>query len=351
MCCVDAVHVRRTRDGVVLRTDGLTESETVAVERGSTPDIFEFAAKLRQQRGSELSLDAKLRVLDNLAGFDAKIDFSGGDPMVQSENRLVMQVAAQRFGKRNVTLTATGAGLARLRPTELAPFLGELNFTYDSPGIDASGLRPKRYARSNLQHAAAFQEAGVKVRAECPLTTENCDASTLTEMYHSLREAGIEKLLIMRLFPSGRGADVVLKTPTPSQYSVAVAHLRQLERRYSGPRISLQCALRGVESVRRSEANPCDLIRESFGLLADGTLLSSPWAVDGRGKPFSEDWVLGNLAQDSLSSILATDLVDRQRARLDENHGHCKIFSFLNSKGEGEDRLFDRTDPLYVPRD
>jgi MoaA/NifB/PqqE/SkfB family radical SAM enzyme len=351
MCSVDAVHVRRSRGNVVSRSKGLHLEETFAVDRHQAPDAYEFVAQMRQQRGLELTLEQKFAVLDNLSEFDAKIDFSGGDPMIQRENLEVMRAASQRFGKHNVTMTATGAGLARREIDDLGPIIGELNFTYDSPGAGIDPLRPETYARDNLRHAAEFVRAGVRVRAECPLTTRNCDPDTLTAIYRSLADAGVEKLLVMRLFASGRGRSAESMTPSREQYRRAIAHLRMLEASEPGPVIRLQCALRQMEGATASDGgNPCDLMRVSFGLLTDGTLLASPWAVNRLGMPLSEDWVLGNLAAEPLGEILRTTRSQAYRARLDENSGHCKIFAFAASTRPAlADRIFDTTDPLYDP--
>lgn len=349
MCCVDAVHVRRSPEGVVITSEGLMKREVIPVTRLESPDVYEFATRVRQEQGLELTLDQKLAVLDNLAGYDAKIDFSGGDPMIQRENLVVMRAASERFGQRNVTMTATGAGLARQEIDVLAPILGELNFTYDSPAAGVDSLRPERYAYDNLRHAAEFARAGVRVRAECPLTTRNCDTDTLTAIYLSLAEAGIKKLLIMRLFPSGRGSSVASMTPSRDQYKVAIEHLRYLEKEFGGPEVRLQCALRHMEGTTSSDGgNPCDLMRKSFGLLTDGTLLASPWAVNRVGLPINDDWVLGNLAATPLDDILRDTKSRAYRARLDENYGHCKIFAFAASTREGPDKIFDSADPLYA---
>jgi hypothetical protein len=91
---------------------------------------------------------------------------------------------------------------------------------------------------------------------------------------------------------------------------------------------------------------------ESFGLMANGTLLSSPWAVNGIGQPLHEAWVLGNLAETNLRDILNSPKAKEYQRRLDENFGHCKIFAFLNSKLDRPlDRIFDKTDPLYIHRE
>ncbi len=186
----------------------------------------------------------------------------------------------------------------------------------------------------------------MKTRAECPLTAHNIQDSILTRLYLNLHEAGIDKFLLMRLFPSGRGVLREADIPTPAQYRRAINLLRELEAKYGSPQLKLQCALKFFDN-QNLEENPCDLFRESFGLMADGTLLASPWAVGARGQPFHDVWVLGNLASTPLETILSSEKAKEYERRLDENFGHCKIFAFLSStKSRLIDRIFDQTDPL-----
>jgi MoaA/NifB/PqqE/SkfB family radical SAM enzyme len=346
MCSVDAVHVRRHQGRTETRSDALTVTEQVPAGP-PTSSIYVRAAELRQSRGHELDLPGKLRVLDHLSGFNPKIDFSGGDPMVLPENTLVMAEASSRFGRDNVTLTATGAGLLTWQVKQIGPLIGELNFTFDSPGPGDPRFRPRHYANRNLKHAAKFAEAGVKVRAECPLTSANCKPEKLEQLYLALCENGIGTLLIMRLFPVGRGTFRSDMTPTRQQYLEAIATLRELERTHGNPKIRLQCALRHLARTQ-DDINPCDLFRESFGLLTDGTLLASPWALNAHGKPLDDAWVLGNLSRDPLGDILQTQKSAAYRGRLDENFGQCKVFTYLHSeKKDPVERIFDTADPLY----
>ncbi|MHC4260667.1 MAG: hypothetical protein ACYSTF_09710, partial [Planctomycetota bacterium] len=170
ICCVDAVHVTRRNGHIRLRSETLEKEERLASPpNGRT--IYDQAMKLRQHQGLELDFIQKIRVLDHLDGYLPKIDFSGGDPLAARENLTVMQIAAQRFGREQITLTSTGAGLTKCDPGEIAPFIGELNFTYDSPYRRGNGNRPVGYAYGNLRKAARFVQAGVKARGECPLST------------------------------------------------------------------------------------------------------------------------------------------------------------------------------------
>jgi MoaA/NifB/PqqE/SkfB family radical SAM enzyme len=304
--------------------------------------------KKRQQEGLELDLAGKMRVIAQLQDerFLPKVDFSGGDVMVARENFEVMKYASSIFGREQITLTATGAGLFQYNVEELAPLIGELNFTYDSATPDGCQCRPTGYASGNLRKAAQFAQAGVLTRGECPLTVENVEDNTLRQLYLNLHNAGINKILLMRLFPVGRGHFQAASVPSPQQYRRAIQILREMEAEYGFPVVKLQCALKFFDRQDMQD-NPCDLVRESFGLQCDGTLLTSPWAVGAQGQPLDDAWVLGNLSTTPLADLLASEKAQEYYRRQNENFGHCKIHSFLNStRSRPMDRIFDSTDPL-----
>jgi MoaA/NifB/PqqE/SkfB family radical SAM enzyme len=348
-CCVDAVHVTNTDNHIYLKSEMLTKVEKILYQR-SQGNLFDQAAILRQNQGFELTFKEKQQVIENLQGFQPKIDFSGGDPLSVSETLKVIQLAAKRFGKLQITLTTTVAGLSRYDPDEISPYIGELNVTYDNATYIKDSHRPRGYVDGNLKKAAQFASAGVRVRAECPLSAQNVNEDSLRLIYINLHQAGIQKLLLMRLFPVGRGALVASDIPTSEQYQRAIHILREMEAHYGYPKLKLQCALKFFDNQHLNN-NPCDLVKESFGLMADGTLLASPWAIGANGRPLHDVWILGNLAKTSLHEILTSQRVINYRKRLNENFGHCKIQAFLSSKiSDPTDRIFDTSDPLYVNR-
>ncbi len=141
ICCVDAVHVTNQNGLIHLRSEGLKKTDTIPFSNNHKT-IYDQAMSFRQRQGLELDFKGKIRVLDNLDGFLPKIDFSGGDPLAASENLEIMKIASNRFGRQQITLTATGAGLARYDTTEIASLIGELNFTYDSVTYEGGENRP-----------------------------------------------------------------------------------------------------------------------------------------------------------------------------------------------------------------
>lgn len=349
ICCVDAAHVTKRSGVVEIRSEQLVNVTTIPYLRGQG-SAYDQAMAFRQAQGLELTYHQKMTVLEHLAGFDVKIDFSGGDPLAAAENLDVLRVAAERFGRDKITLTATGGGLARCNPAEIATLIGELNFTYDNVSRWGTECRPAGYADGNLKKAAQFAAIGVRTRGECPLAKHNIDDAVLTELYHNLHRAGIDTLLLMRLFSVGRGVFRASDVPSPDQYRHAIGLLRELEARLGKPRVKLQCAMKFFDRQDFTE-NPCDLLRESLGLMWDGTLLASPWAINAQGLPLGEEWVLGNLCSTPMHEILKSEKVRGYEERLDENFGHCKILASLSStRAAPVERMFDGTsDPLYAP--
>lgn len=343
VCCVDAVHVSRRGDNVELRSEA---GQHVLTRDPAAGSIYEQAGRFRQRRGLELDLAAKRRVLEHLGGYSARIDFSGGDVLVMPEHLEVIAEAAERFGRENLTITATSAGVGAAETALLPSIIGHFNFTFDGESLSGNG-RPRRYAAANLQTGRRMAEAGVSVRAELPLTRANAAPEELTRIYEELRENEIGQMLVMRLFPVGRGEAHEDQVPSPAEYLGAIRHLRGLERT-GGPRVRLQCALRHLEGDG-SGLNPCNAVTASFGIAPDGTLLRSAWAIDRRGKPLDPSWVLGNVAHTPLREILETPRVQEMRRRADENHGHCKVFAFLNGTSpDPADRFYEKSDPLYA---
>ena len=83
ICCVDAYHVYSKNNQVKVNIKGLTKK--LSFKRDKSVNLFDDANNHLQKRGLELTLKDKLKILGNL-DIPVKIDFSGGDPLLLSEN-------------------------------------------------------------------------------------------------------------------------------------------------------------------------------------------------------------------------------------------------------------------------
>ena len=344
ICCVDAAYVSSEDGEVVIKSGFLTDKITF-VKEGRT-SLFNQAARTLQEKKAELDLEHKLKVLDNLSGRTVKINFSGGDPLVVDENIEVIREFSRRFGREYTEVSTTGAGLAKSNPEELGAVIGKLKFSYDA----ASGLynpnRPRGYNNSNLHRASQYGKEGVFTVAETPLSIRNTNDEAIELIYENLHRADIDTVLLMRLFPVGRGLQRKTEIPTKEQYRSAIQKYRELESRLGTPKLRVQCALKYLDQT--DGENPCDLFRESFAITPKGIFITSAWALGRNGEPLDDAFVLGDLTQDHVDTILATPKAQTYRERMNDNFGHCKIFSYFNSqKQDPLERIFDKADPLY----
>ncbi|ANH99543.1 hypothetical protein A8L59_19725 [Pseudomonas koreensis] len=169
----------------------------------------------------------------------------------------------------------------------------------------------------------------------------------MEQIYSDLCEAGISEILLMRTFPVGRGEEYLRENAlTKAELVGAIKRFKAVENK-AKTKVRLQCALKHLFDYGAGN-NPCDLMHESFGINFMGDLLLSAWANNAKGLPLSEDFVLGNLCVQSFAEISETNKFQRYKRRLDENFGHCKIFSYVASAEKNEDSIFQKNDPLYV---
>lgn len=346
ICCVDAIQINNKKD--VLKLISYDSKVNLQVGSGDKKSIFEEALEVLQRRGQELTLSNKLKALDNMEMFTPKIDFSGGDPLLIADTLKVMKKASKMFGKENITLTATGIVNPQSFLENFAPLVGEFNFTFDNVFGHQYELRPSQYTDLNLKLSKKLVQKGVKVRAECPLTRKNINEHNIKGIYFSLHKAGIPLLLLMRLFPVGRGGNLLDDIPTEYEYRRAIKMFREEEKKFGYPKVKLQCALKYLDDVE-FDKNPCDMGVESFGLMPNGDLIVSPWGYGTNGTVLDKNLFLGNLVSNTLMEILQSSEAQYFAQNANLNFGHCKIHAAFNSRLENKlEKYFDETDPLYV---
>lgn len=267
-------------------------------------NLFDDANKHLQEKGLESTLEDKLKILENI-DIPAKIDFSGGDPLLLSENLQVLSKASERFGKENISVTATGMGFSLADPTFLAQILGHIDFTYDYSGRTKTDSRPNNYNSNNLKVIKKLSHLGIRTTAQTPLSLDNINPSMVENIFYDLNGAHVEEIYLMKIFPAGRGANIDLKQPTREQYLKTVEKFKELELKYGSPKVIVQSILNETNS---SDISPKDkyCISNSLNITNLGLLLLSPWAYDGFGNPQSK-FIAGDLKNKKLSELYNQD--------------------------------------------
>lgn len=354
-CCTDAVHVSK-KFGEIIATEHSLTSERVVDTRLSElfkekyptvePTQFDLALLDRQLREVEPNLENKLQILKNLEGYDVSIDFAGGDPLSCYENYLVIKEASKLFGADNISITSTGYSIKRYELSELAEYIGEYEFTYDESHTTTPCTRPNGYNGSNIKIAERFAQIGIRTKAQLPLHVGNIESININKIYAELDSRGIDELLLMRTFPVGRGIKYSQKHNLDREaLRHAINKFTELSEQ-GRTKVRLQCALKHLTNSNLV-LNPCDMMRESFGINYKGELLLSAWANNSVGLPLGDEFVIGSLVTDSFLELSISPNFQELERKMNENFGHCKIFSYMYG-GKTRDSLFKTTDPLYI---
>jgi len=85
------------------------------------------------ETGEELSLENKLKIVDNLDLPDIKVDLSGGDPLIFAENFEILRELSRKIGRNKVSITTTSKGLNFVNSKILIDIVEEIGFSYDFP--------------------------------------------------------------------------------------------------------------------------------------------------------------------------------------------------------------------------
>lgn len=245
-----------------------------------------------KQKKIELSLEDKLKIVDNLDMPISEIDVSGGEPLLFNENINIITKLSRKFGRDSISITTTGIGLSLVNLDKLKEIVKVVEFTYDFP-YEPNSLRPKSYNYSNLEQAKKVVRKSIKTIAQIPLTRLNVSKRIIKDIYRNLDEAGVNELFLMKFFPVGRGAHRLDLSLNKEKYQAAIELYKSLEKPNS-PKISIQTALREDSNGRNSS---------HFNITSQGLLLSSPWAYNPNGEPINE-FILGDLRYQKFSKIV-----------------------------------------------
>ncbi len=256
----------------------------------------------------DLSLEDKLKVIENLDSETIRIDFSGGEPLVDSENLEILKVLSEKFGRERISITSTGKGLERVDLEEIAGYVSEVGFTYDFPR-ESFPDSPRGYNKYNLELAKKVSERGIETMAQTPLIKPNTAPEIIEEIYRNLNKSKIDKLLLMRFSESGRGASRTDLSLNQRKINNVLKRYKNLEAKYGSPKIKITPSIKG-ESVGK--------IFNSLNISNQGLLLSNPWSYNPKGEP-EEYCILGNLIKDRLSRIAGANVYQRFFTQLRRN--------------------------------
>ena len=294
-CCVDAYCVKK--DGNFISIDSNNFKYKELAKSKNIEDIYHQGQDILIKNKLSLSLEDKLKILNNLKGPNIEIGFSGGDFLLNKENIKVIQIASKMFGKENIGITATGEGMTTGNIENYLDYIGQLDFTFDNIENNDENHKQSGYNNSNLQ---AFKKIvklchlkKVITQALIPISNTNKNEDTITKLYSTLKEAEVDKIYLMRTFPVGRGIKSQADPLSKKDYGSAINKYYELENKISGPKVNIMCALKCLFPEKWED--PCTFLKSTIDITSTGDLIADAFAYGLKGEPLTKEIIFGNL--------------------------------------------------------
>lgn len=253
--------------------------------------IISLNEKLKEKKLA-ISYNDKVKIVENLDVDNIKIDISGGDPLILTENMNIIKKLSEKFGKVNINVTTTSAGIKSTQYHFIENYIGAIETTYDYP-FDSYALRPKQYNSTNIESLAYLAKKGINTSVHIPLTKLNSSETVIKKIFNNLANAGVDEIHLIKFFPIGRGSSKKYVELNEEEYKRTIRLYTKLEKP-SFPKITLQTAF----ISKKNELNS-----SSINITATGMLHSDPWAYNKNGSP-NKNYIIGDLKEQKLSSML-----------------------------------------------
>jgi MoaA/NifB/PqqE/SkfB family radical SAM enzyme len=297
-CCVSATHVCGFRQVFPLNDD------TPVVE-------------------GELSFNQQMAILDQLDGERFKIDFSGGDVLINPRNVDLILAASQKLGASNVGLSIPGTFTTPSILKTLSGKVSSVEITLDNvPGVE-DRHRPLNYAHYASVAVQRLVDAGFTVGIQTVLRKENMFRDVISELYSHLKILGVNKWSLLRLAPVGRGYSKYERHPSIQDYiefadvidGITADSLLEVHYQYLLPR-------------RRQKSFRCRAVEHSIGISPTGEVSACFWAFKPDGKLFDQA-VLGKLPEQNIEEILRSQKAHKW-SQYGQQENYCPLKTIMS---------------------
>lgn len=269
--------------------------------------------------GDELNFNQKLRVVDELSKENVRLDFSGGEVLIDPLNLEVILYASEKLGPENVGISVTGAFLDIKTIERLKGKIKDVELTLDYLPFINYSLRPSGYHESTANVLQLLKKNDFRVGIETVLTKENMEKQKVKEFYEWLVNEGIDEWSLLRFFPSGRGKAFKQLTPSYKEYIEIVEFIKKMNKD-NRLNIHFQYLLPNHSGYTLD----CRAVKKSIGILPNGKVVGCFWALNEQMQPLNDDFILGKLPEQTLNEILTS----KNSKKWIENNNKCIFFNY-----------------------
>lgn len=302
ICCVSAVHVCND----------------------NKEEIFERLVN----KGKELKLLDKMKIVDQLYDNNVEsIDFSGGDLLIRDDDIKLIEYAASKFNKSQLSISIPGNRLTVEKINKLKKYVSKIEFTLDSITYDIDSSRPSGYVETAINAIKLCNNEGIDTCVSTVLKKHNCNKKTINELYNFLISNNVKEWEILRYYQVGRATDLYAYKPDEEKVLKIVDYIKTL---MDNKEINIS-----FQHTLENQINgfvKCNALKNSIGILPDGTVTACAWGLDRNGMPIDESFIVGKLPKEKLSDILSNNKALKWKDKI-KNNGcdKCMVDEFLNN--------------------
>lgn len=283
-----------------------------------------------------------------------EIDFSGGDPLLEEEDREIILEAISILGNERVCVTTTGKGISKAETdikesSKLEKLLYKCEISVD---IDDEKQACRKEYSSNHQNILTEKKGVInryvkKLIINVPIINPDIEEEKIKEMINQIFSFPVEEKMVnlIRLMEVGRKEK--MKKEALIMYNEQLKQTVEIFCKYAkeqGVEVKLHCALRGLKDLEYK----CNLRDGKIGIDSAGNVFSCAWGgyirdIEKKNNPF----YLGNLCEEDLETILVRSFNSYEKiipAIENRPSRSCCVCSYLHSENQNP---YDNSDPLF----
>lgn len=267
----------------------------------------------------ELSFIDKKRVIDQLNKGDFKIDFSGGDLLIDPLNVELVLYASDKLGKENIGLSVSGAFISDDVIARIKDKVNDVEITLDYLPFEFYRTRPVGYHEYAANSIAMLRKEKVRVGVQTVITNDNISKDKILRLYDWIEANKVNEWSLLRFFQSGRGSKFFNIEPTHQQYCEIVDYIKEISKD-GNVKVHFQYLLPNHDGYTLK----CRAVKRSIGILPNGMVTGCFWGLDENMLPIDKKYILGRVPDMNLYEILNSDAA---KYWIDNCH-ECVFFTY-----------------------
>lgn len=279
------------------------------------------------------NLNDKQKILYSIAtlnGYIESLDFSGGDPLKNKDDREIIKLAKRLLPFTKISISTTGQGLSELIVKDCVELIENCEITYDIPIDEYStskhrSYRDSTYNQDNLKMIHSLRDKGVRINLTINVPTYDFfrDVEYLKSLLKDISKMKPDSVKFIRMMQVGGNCDQILdKHWEHLDEIIESAKQIKAKEKYDFEIIS-NCSLRAKKD------GYCPMFDQKLGINHEGKLFSCIWGCYLKTSCGENQFYLGDLCKKELYEIIVDystmKKIDALKQKLNTDCPVCEI--------------------------